>query len=187
MYNMLLDRLPTDYNGYLIRTSFRIGMQICMCLKDDNYTEEEKLGIAFDLLYGYGVPNTLEEAMDGLSWFLSCGQKQKKQSGSNKELFYWDFDSARIFSSFMSTYGIDLTKEDMHWFKFIAMIGSLRKDSAFNSAVEIRSYDMRDLKGKARAEMQKMKNDLTPEREYTEEEQRVIDEFNAQFGGDVNG
>ena len=52
MYNMLLDRLPTDYNGYLIRTSFRIGMQICMCLKDDNYTEEEKLGIAFDLLYG---------------------------------------------------------------------------------------------------------------------------------------
>lgn len=183
----MLDRLPTDYDGYLIRTSFRIGMQICMCMKDDSYTDEEKFAIAFNLLYGNGVPQPIETAVQGLEWFISCGNNNGKNSGSSKELFYWDFDSARIFSSFMSTYGIDLTREDMHWFKFIAMIGSLRKDSAFNSAVGVRSYDMHDLKGKARAEMQKMKNELTPEREYTEEEQEAIDKFNAQFGGDVNG
>ena len=28
MYNAMLDRLPEDYNGWLIRTDYRIGVQI---------------------------------------------------------------------------------------------------------------------------------------------------------------
>lgn len=188
MTNIILDRLPTEYKGYLIRTSFRIGIQISLCLQDEDYSEEERVLIALNLLYGNGMPQDLDVAMEGLNWFISCGNENKKGSANDKQLFYWDFDNERIFSSFLATYGIDLTKEDMHWFKFIAMIGSLNKDCAFNKAIEIRDYDMKDLSGKNRIAMQKMKNALTPERKLHKEEQEALDEFNALFdGGDVNG
>ena len=188
MTNIILDRLPTEYKGYLIRTSFRIGIQISLCLQDEDYSEEERVLIALNLLYGNGMPQDLDIDMEGLNWFISCGNDNKKGSVNDKQLFYWDFDNERIFSSFLATYGIDLTKEDMHWFKFIAMIGSLNKDCAFNKAIEIRDYDMKDLSGKNRIAMKKMKNALTPERKLRKEEQEALDEFNALFdGGDVNG
>lgn len=185
--NLLLDKLPTDYEGYLIRTSFRIGMQICLCLEDEELTDEEKMYVAFDLLYGKGVPD-LETAIKGLSWFMSCDTEQNKDTSNNKTLFYWDFDAPRLFSSFRQTYGIDLTCEDMHWFKFIAMMGSLDKDSALSQAIEIRNYDTKDLKGKAKLEMIKMKKSLTPPVKLTDDEQQRLDEFNALLsGGDING
>ena len=54
MTNIILDRLPTEYKGYLIRTSFRIGIQISLCLQDEDYSEEERVLIALNLLYGNG-------------------------------------------------------------------------------------------------------------------------------------
>ena len=187
MYNIILDRLPTDYNGYLIRTSFRIGMQICLCLQDPELDENERLYVALNLLYGNGVPD-IEEAIKGLEWFMSCGVKQNRVPGNNKTLMYFDFDASRIYSSFQSTYNIDLTKEDMHWFKFVAMLGSVNEDSALSKAIEIRNYDMKDLKGKARQDMVNLKHSLTPPIEYTDEEQAKIDEFEKLLsGGDVNG
>lgn len=188
MYNIILDKLPTDYNGFLIRTSFRIGIQICLCLKDEEFTDEEKTLVALNLLYGNGVPD-IDTAIDGLNWFLSCGNPSKNNPPSaSKELFYWDFDSARLYSSFKNTYGIDLTRQDMHWFEFIALIGSLDKNTSFSKAVEIRSYDPSDMKGKARVELMKMKKELTPAVEYSAEEQDKIDEFmNLLNGGDING
>lgn len=67
------------------------------------------------------------------------------------------------------------------------MIGSLDKDCSFNKAIEIRDYDIKNLKGKNRSDMQKMKTNLTPPVEMTDEEQQKLDEFNAQLGGDING
>lgn len=189
MYNILLDKLPTDYNGWLIRTSFRIGIQICLCMQDQDLTDNEKTFVALDLLYGKGIPSDLDEALDGLSWFLTSGIKQNKSSGSNKTLMYWDFDAPRIMSSFMATYGIDLSKEDMHWFKFLAMIGSLGEDTSLSKAIEIRNHDLKDLKGKAKQDMINLKHSLTPPVEYSDEEKAVMEEFDKLFdnGGDVNG
>lgn len=187
MYNILLDRLPTDYEGYLIRTSFRIGIQICLCLQDEELTENERLGIALGLLYGNGIPDDINVAIEGLSWFIACGVKQNS-SNNHKTLLYWDFDAQRIFSSFMATYKIDLSKEDMHWFKFMSMMGSLGNSTALSRAMEIRGYDMKDLKGKAKQDMVNLKHSLTPPVEYNEEEKKAMDEFDKLFGGgDVNG
>ena len=35
MFNLLLDALPTEYEGYLIRTDYRIGIQISQALEDE--------------------------------------------------------------------------------------------------------------------------------------------------------
>jgi len=188
MYNILLDKLPNEYNGYLIRTSFRIGIQICMCLDDVELDDTDKMLISLNLLYGNGMPE-LESAIDGLRWFMACGNPEYKSSDNNdKTLFYWDFDSSRLYSSFKQTYSIDLAKSDLHWFEFIALLGSLDKDSALSKAIEIRDYDIKDVKGKARTDLQKMKKSLTPPIQYNEEEQQKIEEFNSLLnGGDVNG
>ena len=71
MYNAMLDRLPEDYNGWLVRTDYRIGVQIQLCISDPDLTDSEKTWTALNLLYGRGVPPDLQTALDGLSWFLS--------------------------------------------------------------------------------------------------------------------
>ena len=43
MYNIMLDGLPDEYEGYLIRTDFRIGMQISEAMNDVNLAEPEKM------------------------------------------------------------------------------------------------------------------------------------------------
>ena len=46
MFNLLLDALPAEYEGYLIRTDYRIGIQISQALEDEELEPYEKIGIA---------------------------------------------------------------------------------------------------------------------------------------------
>ena len=71
MHNAMLDRLPEDYNGWLIRTDYRIGVQIQLCISDPELDESERTWTALSLLYGNGIPPDLHMAIDGLSWFMS--------------------------------------------------------------------------------------------------------------------
>ena len=190
MFNMMLDRMPTDFEGYLIRTSFRIGIQIAQCLDDNNLSDEDRIAVAFNLLYGNGVPSDFERALRGLRWFMGCGNINESDGkpSDNKEVIFWDFDASRIYSSFMSTYNIDLTTADMHWFKFVSMMGSLRRDCAMSSAITIRTYDLKDLhNAKSKTEMMKLKKELTPPQEFTDEEKEALEKFNSLFSGDING
>ena len=59
MFNMLLDPLPGDYEGFLIRTDYRIGIQIALCLQDKELSENDRLLVALSLLYGNGVTHEI--------------------------------------------------------------------------------------------------------------------------------
>ena len=101
MFNVLLDRLPDNYKGYLIRTDFRIGMQIISCIKDDELSEEEKYSICLNLLYGNSVPKDLELAFKGLMWFLNLGAEDDeilKSNSKQKDVMDFEIDSSRIYS-----------------------------------------------------------------------------------------
>ncbi len=74
MYNMLLDRYPTEYRGYLLRTDYRIGIQITLVLEDLDLEDDERMLKALELLYGYGIPDDIMLAINGLKWFMSCGK-----------------------------------------------------------------------------------------------------------------
>lgn len=71
MFNLLLDALPTEYEGYLIRTDYRIGIQISQALEDEELEPYERIGIALSLLYGNGIPPA-DIAYAGLRWFLNA-------------------------------------------------------------------------------------------------------------------
>lgn len=148
MYNFLLDSLPEDYEGYLLRTDYRVGIQISQVLEDEEFAPQERLAVAFSLLYGNGIPPE-ETAYQGLKWFLNGGNLPEEEEGqgysgeedSGIRFFSFDYDAARLYSGFRRAYGIDLDKTPMHWFRFLALLGDLG-ECAFTQVVHYRTADV---------------------------------------------
>ncbi len=149
MFNLLLDALPTEYEGYLIRTDYRIGIQIAQALEDEELEPYERIGIAFNLLYGNGVPPA-DIAYAGLRWFLNaavdqpCGEEDTESAPAGDDsirYFSFDYDAARLYSGFRRAYGIELDRAEMHWFQFLSLLGDLG-ECAFTRVVDIRSADL---------------------------------------------
>lgn len=173
MYNALLDKLPEEYDGWLIRTDYRIGVQIQLCISDPELSEYERTATALSLLYGNGIPNDLQTAIDGLSWFMSCGNPSDGNADNGPEVFSFEYDSARIVSAFKRVFGRDISRERLHWFEFVAMLGDL-KDTAFSAVMDIRQTSPSDIDAKKRSEFIRMKRRYALPNQYTAEEESTI-------------
>ena len=172
MYNMLTEKLPTKYKGYHINTDFRCGIKISLALDDWQLGDEERVLTALSLLYGEGIPDDMNVALDGLRWFLTCGKEADKASYSDiddvdnaKESvnvkgddisFDFEVDASNIYAAFLKNYNIDLTKTDMHWFQFIALFSNL-KNTSLNDMMYYRTIDLSQYKGEQKAEMKALK------------------------------
>lgn len=172
--NLLLDPYPTEYKGYLIRSDFRIGIQIALCVDDVDLLEAEKISICLQLLYGAGIP-PVKTAVEGLSWFISGGN-ENPEPGSGKKVMSYDYDSSRILSGFRKAFGIDLARTKIHWFEFLSLIGDLG-DCALTGVIDIRTRDISDMKGKNRARMERLKEQYALPVVLSREEQDVVDAF----------
>ena len=71
-------------------------------------------------------------------------------SSDEQDVVDFEFDSARIYTGFLRTYGIDLSVEHIHYWKFMFMLGDLDTDCAHNRVVEIRTTNIKDMKGEQR-------------------------------------
>ena len=172
MYNMLTEKLPTKYKGYHINTDFKCGIKISLALDDWQLGDEERVLTALSLLYGEGIPDDMNIALDGLRWFLTCGKEADKASYSDiddvdsaKESvnvkgddisFDFEIDASNIYAAFLKNYNIDLTKTDMHWFQFIALFSNL-KNTSLNDMMYYRTLDLSQYKGEQKAEMKALK------------------------------
>lgn len=94
MFSVLLEDLPDSYRGVLLRTSFRVGIQISDILDEvqgyegsDEYSKA--LIDSFTLLYGVNLPPA-DIALDGLMWFMRGGKRDSSEfntkSKEDKEL-----------------------------------------------------------------------------------------------------
>ena len=193
--NILLDILPKEYEGYLINYSFRTGILISQALsdietfKDDDDGRMERLFTGFNLLFGKGLP-PFKIALNGLKWFMSCGASENKEinSKNSNEYFSFDADKDRLFSSFMVKYGINLNRDDLHFFEFIALFNDLSKTS-FRNVVDLRQMNNKELKKfskEDRIEILKQKKYFaikkTLNNKFTEEQTKSIDKFDKLVG-----
>lgn len=145
MFNVLVDILPKEYEGYLINYQYYNGILISECLKDSeglfsntDIGKIEKLYTAFTIFYGNGIPSDFELALNGLNWFMSCGKSENINNEDNTEYFSFEQDSEYIYSAFRVKYNINLAKEkDLHWFEFIYLFNDLSKTS-FREIVNLR-------------------------------------------------
>lgn len=175
MYNPILDRLPEDYQGWLIRTDFRIGVQIQLCVSDLELSDSEKTGVALGLLYGNGIPD-LQTAIEGLGWFMSCGEPRQEAQEDGPAVFSFEHDAGRIVSGFRKVFGIDLSRERLHWFQFVPMLGDLG-GTAFTSVIDIRTTSASEVDQKKRAEFIRMQKRFALPGQYTREEAEAISGF----------
>lgn len=185
MWNVMLDKLPYEWHGYPIDASFRTGIQIMQCLQDEEYEENERVDQAIQMIfYGDKVPSTLEEAMQGLEWYLSEYNHDNHKKEKSKVLaFDFDVDQWRIYAAFLKQYGIDLNTVQMHWFVFMGLLTNL-EECSFTRVVDIRckklDAKMQQKERKAIMEAKKIYS-LGAKTELTEEEKKEDDEALSVF------
>ncbi len=147
MFNVLLDKLPNGYEGYPINTDFRIGIQMMQVIYDSSLAKFEKYVIAYNLLFEQeGRTEYPDEitAQNAIDWFLSgwytdkITEKEKKESKNSKTDVDYDIDQWRIYSAFLTQFGIDLNTVDMHFWVFMGLLSTL-DDCAFTRVIDIRT------------------------------------------------
>lgn len=83
----------------------------------------------------------LGEIAEGLREFCLSPMNIPKKSAENKQVMDYLEDSDYIVGAFQQAYGIDLTSEDMHWHRFLALMRSLPSGTKYSEIIGYRSYD----------------------------------------------
>ena len=139
MFNIMLDPLPEDWNGYPIDWDFRTGIQITQCLSDNALSDMEKRYTAISLLFPdeNNRPSSVE-AMEAVNWFLNefNHDKHGKNTGTANVMDF-DVDQWRIYAAFKQQYGIDLNEISLHWFVFMGLLSNL-EECNFTNVIDIR-------------------------------------------------
>lgn len=183
MLNIILDGFPEEYEGYLIRTDFRIGIQISEALGDVDLADPEKMITALQLLYGAGVPTDFKLAEEGLMWFMRGGEQDDDSSPDGRPpMFDFEQDNRFLYSAFRARYGIDLTRERLHWFAFLAMFNDLGGCS-LSEIIGIRGMDLSKLSNEQRRQYADLQRKYRIKPKLSEAEFAMIAEFEEQLKG----
>lgn len=162
---MMFNRLPyfviLQGEKYRINVDFRNMMSFENVVQDKSVENYEKIEYGLRHFYPaffYGQnyqellkkPQLYKEACEKLIWFYKCGRENyHKSSGSNKKtslqrIYSYEHDDEYIYSAFLQEYGIDLTYEKVHWWKFKALLKSLKSDVEFIKIQGYRAYTGKD-------------------------------------------
>ncbi len=189
MENVMLDPLPTEWNGYKVNASFRIGMQVHSVSYDKSLSDYEKTGIIIDLLFNDRDYPREEQFEECLRWFLS-GWYHDHAEGESEGLRYidYDIDQWRIYADFRQIYGINLSLEDMHWWMFCGLLWNMPyEQSTTLQVIGIRKREVTDgmkpAERKALVESKKLYEieQLEVKREYTREQEKAIDDYDQMM------
>lgn len=153
--NLLVDKLPTDFEGLKIETNFRSFVLFELLMQDNSISKEDKVLLAINLFYKE-PKNDIKKMIDGILWFYKCGKeekevKNKKATGSNKkrDIYSFEYDAGLIYSAFKDQYGVDLNEIDyLHWFKFKALFEGLKSDNKICEIMGYRAVDLSKIKDK---------------------------------------
>ena len=133
--NILIDRLPQEYEGLKIDTNFRSFILFELLMQDNSLNEKQKIALAINLFYEE-MPTDFKKAIKGILWFYSGGKEKKKEKKQNvanntkKQIYSFEHDADLIYSAFLSQYNIDLNEiEYLHWWKFKSLFEVLNDDN----------------------------------------------------------
>ena len=194
--NILIDCLPTtieiDKRKYEIHSDFRTSIIFALMMQDDSLSEEEKLLGALKLYYPV-IPKNTEKAIEKIYWFYSRGNveednKKVKQGKrifkrNNKRAYDFETDSDLIFTAFMTQYNINLNRENLHWWEFMALFNSLNDDNGIVKIMNYRTIDLTSIEDKKE---RKMYSDLQKyyslEDRISKEEEELLKKKRAEWG-----
>lgn len=153
---------------YKINTDFRMAIKCNEIATDESIGDYERaLGIIY-VLFGEEGINALEDherLLELAKKYLLCGKELDTRNNEEPDMDYTE-DMDYIEASFMSDYHIDLSNEQMHWWKFTKLINGLSNSELGNCCVlnrirNLRNYDVKDIKDrKERERILKAKNEV---------------------------
>lgn len=93
--------------------------------------------------------NLYKEFCDKMIWFYLSGRENyhKTNGGNGKsasEIYSYEHDDEYIFGAFLNQYNIDLSEDFVHWWKFKALVKSLKSDTEFVKIKGYRAYTGED-------------------------------------------
>lgn len=164
LYDSLPDTVSVQGKPYPVVTDYREWLSFLEMLADETYTANERMLCAM-AWYRVRPPCDVAEAYQGLLRYASCSDMPhtgRETGGSaNEQLLSYTYDGAYIVSDFLRFYRIDLTAEDLHWYKFRMLLETLPDESAVKQRVAYRSIKLAEIKDKdQRKRIRKIKDSL---------------------------
>lgn len=186
-YNPLIDKFPTKYKNVELNTDFRVALEIFRIQSDPSKDDTTKKLEALNKLYKFEIhiddpPDLVEFVWSGLEWFLKGGdgnfinivektededeeksneddEESNVKKGDNEDFpLDYDFDSSRIYTAFLRSYGINLIEiEYMHYFDFLYRLQDIDDECALSRVMGFRTETLKGKKGNERSALRRMK------------------------------
>lgn len=146
-----------DNVKYNINTDFRIWIEISEMLSQHIPLKEK---LCFLLVNGYcdKLPPNIDTAINALLTFMNMNDDSSHSSGK-EHIFSFTQDKNLIYAAFRQQYGIDLFRDNLHWWDFMILLSTLDENTAFMRIVGYRSVDCSKIKDENRKKFyRRMKN-----------------------------
>lgn len=156
---------------YPIDTDFRTW--ISFEKKISTESEEESVKTMLTFAVNANLP-ICRESFDEILSFFMCGKKieenndKNKSASSNNSEIAVDFiaDEALIYAAFKAQYGIDLRKDCLHWWDFIALFNGLTEEHLICKIMSYRTIDLDKVDKHIRPEYKKLKDKYSLTRKH---------------------
>lgn len=180
---------------YKINTNFRTAIECNEIAQDETINNVERALAIIYKLFGEEALEDMdnyEKLLELAKKYLSCGKQLEDTPESKKDMdFVKDMDL--IEASFMSDYNIDLTQEDMDWWKFSNLMNGLSNSELGNCCIlnnirNLRNFDaskIEDMKERQKiidAQHYWALDKKEQEVHLTKEQQKSVDEFYKSLG-----
>lgn len=141
----LTNSLPTQFDGHDIKTGHRVIMRCLKMLADPEIADADRA----DMLQKMFCPDC-PEPLEAFGWFVSLGRERDDDEPERVRDVDYQQDATEIYSAFMQVYGIDLFCEQLHWWRFSALMSGLfATDNALSNKVRLRHMDDSEAERKA--------------------------------------
>ncbi len=160
MADLLTAPLPDIWGGRHIDPDFRHMVRLSNAYAHGELEKDptEAL-IIMKYFYRGSVPDAeTERFYQYMVEFYCAGEKAAAGTASEKDntpakppAFDYQCDAGYIVAAFQQAYGIDLTREKVHWFRFRALFAALPEDTLMAKIMSWRTMDLSEYEGSMRA------------------------------------
>ena len=179
---------------YKINTDFRVALECNRIAEDKTIGDlERSLGIIYTLFGEEALytPEHHEKLLELAKKYLLCGKEYDTEANAKPDMDF-EQDYGLIWASFMSDYsGMDIDKEEIHWWKFMDLMNGLSNSETGNCCVlnrvrNLRNFDVKEIKdAKEKQRIMKAKQQFALkklQKEPTAEQRKRADDLYKKLG-----
>lgn len=172
MINLLYESLPNSIavrnKDFLINTDFKYWIELSDALNDPNCNKEYLANVIMNIFYDEIPEKFNQEVFLAIKDFLIGNVDNKKEQlstnnklSSKKRIYDYKIDSDYFIAAFQQHYQINLLKENMHWYHFLALFHGLG-DCELKQRMYYRGLDLSSISDKKeRSRIRKIQQQLS--------------------------